>query len=132
MINPRLLKIIFKSSLYFALVSCNTHSKIEKPPETIVLNEKKSEPQASSEMNYIQTIVSHTQMEEKNQDPSIQLIRSSEKNKNFSTLVFHDIPGKSPYRLEFRRIVQNDPNLFFDILPSLKKGDSYGVQLKVN
>jgi len=126
MVSLRLSNIIFAALLCFAVVSCNTRSKTELPPATMVLNEQETESQKSSEMNYIEAIVFHTCVQEQNQDPSIQLVRSNDQKTPFSTIIFHDIPGKPPYRLEARRILQDDPNLFYEATDAQKTLNAIG------
>lgn len=118
--------MISKFLLCFALVSCNTHLSSEPSSPKMAINEQKTKPQALSEMDYVKATIFHTCMEEQNQDPSIQLIKSRDQEKNFSTLIFHKIPGKPPYRLETRRILQDDPNLFYQAIDAQKTLNTIG------
>lgn len=109
---PSLVNIILKALLCYAVVSCNTHSQIEQPSATTELGEQKPKHPIVSEMDYIEAIVFHTCVQEQAQDPSIQLVRAQNQKRPFSTLIFHDILGEPPYRVETRRLLQEDPNLF--------------------
>lgn len=104
---------VLKVLLCFIAVSCNTHSKTQPSLAKTEPQKIQTPPQTKLETDYIKTIVRDTCTLGKNKDPSIQLVKSNDQKIAFSTIIFNDIPGEGPYRVEQRRLLQNDPNLFY-------------------
>lgn len=106
------MKTLFKSrvSIFFPLLfvaaACNKPEKVESTCSNDVVSEKKSD-------EYLGLII-HNLLGKK-QDSSINFI---DPQNGSLVVVFNEIPGEPPYRIETRRLVQEDPNQY---LPALEQ-----------
>jgi hypothetical protein len=123
MVSSNITNIFLKAALFLAAVSCST-TKTEPSPEPVAVIGTtivpKRDPVAPIEKTYIDAIMNHTIIQDQALDPSIQLVKSTDLGKNFSTMIFNDIPGKPPYRLEERRMAQEDPSKFYTAVDAEK------------
>jgi hypothetical protein len=102
----RLLNVSNSMILMLGIILCGAKGT----PDPAVVHETKDELSPSSEMEFLGPIIRHMIGDE--QDPSVQIALSDENEAPFSIVAFYDIPEEPPYRLETRRILQEDPNLY--------------------
>ncbi len=82
----------------------------EAEQKIAALSSKASEEIHSPQISYVDEIISHILGEE--QDPSIEFIPAESSQNPFSLLVFNDIPEKPPYRVETRRLLQDNFEIY--------------------
>ena len=109
----RILKTLAKCSisivffpLLFVAVACDKREKVNSICSNDVVSEKKSD-------EYLGSII-HNLLGKK-QDSSINFI---DPQNDSLVVVFNEIPGRPPYHIETRRLVQEDPNQY---LPALEQ-----------
>lgn len=96
-------------------VTSSCSAKLAVSPDLVV---NTNEPKTPPKMDFLGSIIHHMLVDDL--DPSIQITTSEGVDNPFSVVVFNEIPGDPPYRVEMSRLLQSDPNLFFPAVEAQK------------